>query len=185
MKYEPLTSDNFYHIYNCGNNKENLFIEERNYTYFMQLLEKYILPIANVWSYCLLKNHFHLLIRTKENLKDKIISQAFSNVFNAYSKAINKAYGRTGSLFKDRFSRIKIHDEEYLRKVIIYINTNAIHHGFVEQVEMYKHSSYLALISDQKTLLERDGVMELFDAKENFKFVIKQKQAIIEELTLE
>ena len=185
MKYEPLTSDNFYHIYNCGNNKENLFIEERNYTYFMQLLEKYILPIANVWSYCLLKNHFHLLIRTKENLKDKIISQAFSNVFNAYSKAINKAYGRTGSLFKDRFSRIKIQDENYLKQLIIYINANAVHHGFVEKAENYEHSSYSGLISDQQTFLIRDEVIELFENVENFKFVIQQKQELIKELTFE
>jgi REP element-mobilizing transposase RayT len=185
MKYEPLTSDNFYHIYNCGNNKENLFIEERNYTYFLQLLGKYIFPVANIWSYCLLKNHFHLLIRTKENLKDKVISQAFSNVFNAYSKAINKAYGRTGSLFKDRFSRIKIQDENYLKKLIIYINSNAVHHGFVEKAEDYKYSSYSALISDQKTFLVRDEVIELFENVENFKFVIQQKQELIKELTFE
>lgn len=185
MKYEPLISDSFYHIYNCGNNKENIFIEEKNYSYFLQLLKKYVLPIGHIWSYCLLKNHFHLLIKTKEGFKDKAISQAFSNLFNAYSKAINKAYNRTGSLFRDRFLRIKIYDEIYLKKVIIYINANAVHHGFVNKAEDYKHCSYLALISDQQTLLERDDVIELFDTKENFKLVIQQKQELIEELALE
>ncbi|GGE24732.1 transposase [Psychroflexus planctonicus] len=185
MKYEPLTSDHFYHIYNCGNNKENIYIEERNYSYFLKLLKKYILPIGYIWSYCLLKNHFHLLIKTKENLNEKDNSQAFSNLFNAYTKAINKSYNRTGSLFRDRFSRIKIHDEVYLKKVIVYINANAVHHGFVDKVEDYKHCSYLALISNKQTLLERDEVIELFDDNENFKFVLKQKQEIIEELALE
>ena len=148
MKYEVLISDSFYHIYNCGNNKKNIFIEERNYNYFLELLKKYILPIAHLWSYCLLKNHFHVLIKTKEGFNDKTFSQAFSNLFNAYSKAINKSYNRTGSLFRDRFSRIKIHDEVYLKQVILYINANAVHHGFVKQAEDYKHCSYLALISN-------------------------------------
>ena len=185
MKYEPLTSDSFYHIYNCGNNREDIFIEERNYNYFLLLIKKYILSVAQVWSYCLLKNHFHLLIKTEEKISDKDISQAFSNLFNAYSKAINKAYQRSGSLFKDRFSRIKIDSEEYLKSIIIYINSNAVHHGFVDYVEDYKHCSYFALISDRHTLLERDKVIELFDNKENFKTVIKQKQVVIEVLALE
>jgi hypothetical protein len=149
------------------------------------MLKKYILPVGYIWSYCLLKNHFYLLIKTKEDLKDKLISQAFSNLFNAYSKAINKAYSRTGSLFKDRFSRIKIHDEVYLKKVILYINSNPVHHGFEGNSEDYKHSSYSALISDQHTLTERDEVIQLFENIENFKFVIKQKQELIEALALE
>jgi hypothetical protein len=149
------------------------------------MLKKYILPVGYIWSYCLLKNHFYLLIKTKEDLKDKLISQAFSNLFNAYSKAINKAYSRTGSLFKDRFSRIKIQDEVYLKKVILYINSNPVHHGFVGNSEDYKHSSYSALISDQHTLIERDEVIQLFENIENFKFVIKQKQELIEALALE
>ena len=184
MKYEPLTSDSFYHIYNCGNNREDIFIEERNYNYFLLLIKKYVLFVAQVWSYCLLKNHFHLLIKTKEKINDKDISQAFSNLFNAYSKAINKAYQRSGSLFKDRFSRIKIEEENYLKKVIIYINANAVHHGFVVNAEDYKFCSYLALITDKRTLVERDEIIELFENRENFKYVIKQKQDIIEQLII-
>jgi REP element-mobilizing transposase RayT len=185
MKYEPLTSDSFFHIYNCGNNKEDIFVEERNYQYFLQLIKKYVIPVADVWSYCLLKNHFHLLIKTKGSLEDNIFSKAFSNLFNAYSKAINKAYQRSGSLFRDRFSRIKIHDEIYLKSLIIYINSNAVHHGFAVKVEDYKHCSYFALISDKNTLLNRDEVIALFDSKKNFRVVIKQKKDIIEELALE
>jgi len=185
MKYEPLQSDSFYHIYNCGNNKEDVFFEKRNYLYFLALLKKYILPVGEVWSYCLLKNHFHLLVKTKEKIQDKSISQGFSNLFNTYAKAINKGYQRSGSLFKDRFSRIKIENENYLRSVIVYINTNAVHHGFVDNAENYIFSSYLGLISKKYTLLNRKGVIDLFDDQENFKIVVKHKQTIIEELTLE
>lgn len=55
----PVTHGNFYHIYNRGNNRENIFIQERNYAYFMELWWKHISPIAETWAYCLLKNHFH------------------------------------------------------------------------------------------------------------------------------
>ncbi len=108
MKYEPLISNYYYHIFNQGNNKEDIFIEEMNYVYFLELLNKYICPIATILSYCLLKNHFHLLIQIKDIPEEKQVSKAFSNFFNSYAKSINKKYNRTGSLFRDRFKRIKI-----------------------------------------------------------------------------
>jgi hypothetical protein len=61
----PLISEQYYHIYNCGNNGENLFFEERNYPYFLKLYAKYIYPVTNTYAYCLMKNHFHLLVRMK------------------------------------------------------------------------------------------------------------------------
>jgi putative transposase len=47
-----------YHVFNRGNNKENIFFEEENYRYFLELLKKHLLPIADIYAYCLLKNHF-------------------------------------------------------------------------------------------------------------------------------
>ncbi|RLD29254.1 MAG: transposase [Bacteroidetes bacterium] len=186
MKYEPLIEDTYYHIYNCGNNKENLFVEDENYLYFLLLIKKYLLQVSDILSYCLLKNHSHLLIKTKPNLESKIISQQFSNLFNAYAKAINKKYNRTGSLFKDRFLRIKIHNEDYLKSLIIYIHKNPVHHNFTENFSNYKHSSYASIISTKPTLLNRDFVVNLFENNSNFEFVHKKKQLnIIQEFVLE
>lgn len=61
----PLLYDTYYHIYNRGNNRENIFIQERNYEYFMRLYEKHISPIADTFAYCLLRNHFHVSLKTK------------------------------------------------------------------------------------------------------------------------
>lgn len=61
----PLLYDTYYHIYNRGNNRENIFIQERNYEYFMRLYEKHIHPIADTFAYCLLRNHFHIAVQTK------------------------------------------------------------------------------------------------------------------------
>lgn len=55
----------FFHIYNRGNNREDLFREERNYALFLRLYAFHIAPIADTYAYCLLKNHFHFLVRVK------------------------------------------------------------------------------------------------------------------------
>ena len=66
----PLTFGTFYHIYNRGNNHENMFLRERNYAYFLELWWKHTSPIAETWAYCLLRNHFHsvVYIKNKEDL---------------------------------------------------------------------------------------------------------------------
>ncbi len=176
MKYEKLTADNYYHIFNRGNNKCDIFIEEDNYKYFLKLVEKYILPIADILSYSLLKNHFHLLVKIKNIVNERIISQSFANLFNAYAKAINKKYNRTGSLFQYKFKRVKIDSEEYLREVVVYINLNPVYHNFVKEVGMYKYASYNALISEKPTLLNREEVMYIFENKENFIYHMKDKK---------
>jgi len=61
----PLLYDTYYHIYNRGNNRENIFIQERNYDYFMKLYEKHISPVADTFAYSLLRNHFHVSVKTK------------------------------------------------------------------------------------------------------------------------
>jgi hypothetical protein len=66
----PIAYGTFYHIYNRGNNRENIFPQERNYAYFMDLWWKHISPIAETWAYGLLRNHFHaaVFIKRREDL---------------------------------------------------------------------------------------------------------------------
>ena len=65
----PLLYDTCYHIYNRGNNRENIFLQARNYTHFMNLYFKYIEPIAVTYAYCLLRNHFYLAVRIRSENK--------------------------------------------------------------------------------------------------------------------
>lgn len=181
MKYESLQKNNYYHIFNQGNNGEDIFVEEKNYSYFLRLLAKYIVPIGSVLSYCLLKNHFHLLIQIKNIEDEKLISKAFSNFFNAYTKAINRQYNRTGSLFRDRFRRIRVDNSGYLQQLIMYINLNPVYHQFAKNIEDYKYSSFLSLISEKPTLLERDEVLNLFEGKENFIYTLNHRKIIFDE----
>ena len=170
----------YYHVYNRGNNGENIFLEERNYSYFLKLYEKYIAPVAETFCYCLLRNHFHLLLRIKtraeqeeglkQHLADKILepTQQFSNFFNSYSKSINKAYARTGSLFQKRFRRIEVSSERYFLCLVHYIHFNPQKHKFVDDFRDYKYSSYQSLLSTRPTKLSRERVMALFEGKRQF-----------------
>jgi len=67
----PLLFDTYYHIYNRGTNGENIFIQERNYEYFLKLYEKHVSPIADTFAYCMLRNHFHIAVRIKS--EDEIL----------------------------------------------------------------------------------------------------------------
>ena len=62
----PLQPGHYYHVYNRGNNREDLFREECNYRYFLQLYTRHVLPIAITFAYCLMRNHFHFLVRIRE-----------------------------------------------------------------------------------------------------------------------
>ena len=125
MSQIPLTPGVVYHIYNRGNNGEDIFIEESNYYYFMKLYDKYITPVAETYAYCLLRNHFHLMVRIKDlpgfqNLagleESKPAQQHFSNFFNAYTKAINKTFQRSGSLFEKPFKRKPVINDRYSKR---------------------------------------------------------------------
>ena len=133
-KSAALQPGHYYHLYNRGNNREDLFREERNYRYFLELYAHHIGPVADTLAYCLLKNHFHLLVKMKAAQTSQVFktcevsvpktSQSFSNLFNAYTKAINKAYGRTGSLFQERFQRIEVTTDRYFLHLVFYIHFN-------------------------------------------------------------
>ena len=107
--------------------------------------------------------------------------QPFSNMFNAYTKAFNKKYNRVGSLFQKHPKRIRISNEDYLRHLILYVNTNTNHHGIANFLN-YKFTSYQDIISDKPTFLKKNEVVKWFDNIDNFKYVHRQKMDSISQI---
>ncbi len=186
-----LLHGNYYHIYNRGNNGIDIFLETENYYHFLRLYAKYIEPIADTYAWCLLKNHFHILVRIKDKSeinesdltyntteRPKVIepSRQFSHLFNAYTQAINKRHERTGSLFEKNFQRKLVSSERYFQKLIFYIHNNPVHHGFVKQMSLYPWSSYESTVSEKPTLLKRNEVFGLYGTKEDFIDFHRQEQ---------
>ncbi|REC53209.1 MULTISPECIES: transposase [Chryseobacterium] len=168
--------DSVYHVFSHVNGKELIFREETNYQFFLKQLDKYILPIADIYSYCLLPNHFHLLLRFKNiqgvNIDEehKYLMKRFGDFLNSYAKAFNKMYERRGALFLNALKRKKITDEKYLLKVLHYIHNNPVNHGFVNKIDEWKHSSYISYLNPEKeSKLDRMGIMQYFDSLSIFR----------------
>jgi putative transposase len=159
----PLQAGIIYHVYNRGVNRETIFREKRNYEYFINLYARHIQPAADTFAFCLLPNHFHLLIEVKQDLTGlKAPSQAFSNLFNAYAKAINKAYQRTGPVFERPFKRIPVTDSQYFLRLLLYVHQNPQRHGLIDDFRDWPYSSYGVLTGNQPTFVKRDVVREWF-----------------------
>ena len=182
----PLEPDRYYHIFNHAVGKDNLFKCDDNYLFFLKRYQQHILPIADTFAYCLMPNHFHLLVRIKP-LKDLVnprgfknpegldsvkvehfLSHTFGSLFNSYTKAFNKQQNRKGKLFLENFERKRINEESYLRNIIQYIHFNPVYHGFVNDLRDWKYSSFQCFLTTKATDVKRDEVIEWFNGKENF-----------------
>ena len=157
----------YYHIYNRGVNKNPIFFEAHNYIYFLQLINRFLLEYADIFVYCLLKNHFHLLIRINEINHDKP-HLGLSHTFNSYTQSINKAYHRSGPLFERPFRRKLIDKPNYLFHIVCYIHLNPIHHKISSEFINYPYSSYNAIISKEATQLQRGTILDWFGGRDNF-----------------
>lgn len=131
MKYAPNT---IYHIYNQGNNKQVIFPQERNYFFFLKKVRTHLLPSVDILAYCLMPNHFHLLVYTNEkscaevlakttgerNYCQQKLSKEIGCMLSGYTKALNKQEGRTGALFRPRTKQ-----KECFKKGFVGINERA------------------------------------------------------------
>ncbi len=184
-----LIPDTYYHIYNHANGDDNLFREEKNYPFFLNKYHQHITPIADTVACCLMPNHFHLLIKIKnedallqtfptlktlpkfktleeftiEKNISNLLSKQFSNFYSSYTQSFNKVYKRRGSLFLKNFKRKEITTDEYLQALILYIHLNSVKHGFVSHYNNWAWASYNEF-PEQQTLLFH----YLFNTKENY-----------------
>ncbi len=114
MKFQPNT---IYHVYNQGNNRQQVFFRDENYLFFIRKMRHFLLPYIDFLAYCLMPNHFHWLIITKESACEYLqfpttsgesnnaeprqrLSHQINILLRSYSRAINKQERRSGSLFR-------------------------------------------------------------------------------------
>lgn len=151
----PLLSDNYYHLFNRAVGQEKLFKTTDNYLYFLTRLKHHISPVADLYAYSLLPNHFHLVIRVRpeldlikhfeakknksfnssEHILSAFVMEQFSNWLNGYTKAFNKMFKRKGGLFMDYLKRSEATKDSSLTSFIFYVHKNAVHHGLTKQID--------------------------------------------------
>ncbi|MCX6231928.1 MAG: hypothetical protein NTZ33_10330 [Bacteroidetes bacterium] len=185
-----LEAENFYHIYNRGNNGESLFFHADNYKFFLVKLNDYLADFLIIHAFCLLNNHFHLLVEIKhedvikeeiklkrehnklkvylENSVEVIVSKQFQFFFISYAKSINKMRERHGSLFEKPFKRKWVMNKEYYKNMMYYIHRNMIFHGYDVDYKDYPWSSYSKILEERKSNLPKSYILKHFTSKENF-----------------
>jgi len=161
----PFEPGNFYHVYNHAVGKELLFRDFENYVFFLKKFSYHLGSYLDLYSYCLLPNHFHLLIEVSKYSNSEEVSEQFRKFLISYSKAFNKYSSRSGTLFERHLKRIQISTDEYLIWLIFYIHRNPVHHGYTDDFNNYRWSSYKSILSNKTTELARDKVVELFSSR--------------------
>lgn len=136
-----------YHIYNRSN--ETLFYTRLNYIYFLRKIKTDILPCADIISYCLMPNHFHLLVTIKPegvvyNGQMQRLSFELGSMISGYAKAINRQQNRKGSLFahKTKAKMLNEAKNDYLLSCFMYIHQNPYLAKLVDKIEDWEFSSF-------------------------------------------
>lgn len=200
----PLVSAEVYHVFNRGINRQPTFTNKREYkraettisfyrflkppvslSKFLkleQIKQNEILDLlqqsnklVEIFCYCLMPNHFHLLLK---QLEDKGISRFLSNLQNSYTKYFNTKHERDGSLFLDQFKAVRVETDEQLVHLSRYIHLNP-HTGYVieslEDLEEYPWSSFPNYLEKKGKFVNVKFILDFFKSfKEYKKFVFDQ-----------
>ncbi len=168
--------DAFYHIYNRGVNKQNIFIDDQDFSVFLNLLKRYLgdAPVQDqqgreypwlhkeieLLAYCLMPNHYHLLIHQN---KSDAMTKLLKSLNTTYSMYFNKKYHRIGPLFETRFKASMITRDDYLMHISRYIHLNPRHY------KKWAFSSLPYYLGVQSaTWLKPKKILDLFDTKKDY-----------------
>jgi len=154
----------FYHVTSRGNEQREIFKSKKDRVQFLHYLETATERYgAAILIYCLMDNHYHLLLETpKGNL-----SQIMRHINGAYTTYFNVKRKRAGHLFQGRYKAILVEADEYAEELSRYIHLNPVRAGIVERPEDYIWSSYRAYIGQEKApeWLATDFILAYFDKK--------------------
>ena len=158
----------YFHIYNRGANQDLIFFNPDNFLYCLQLLGKYKIKYKiSIIGYCLMPNHYHLLIRQDAS---NGISEFMRDVFNSYVQAVNLQQRRKGTLFQGRFRHIQIEKDEHILHLCRYIHLNPVKAGLTKLPEEWLYSNYLDWIGERKGILtDRSFMKDNFGNSTNYR----------------
>ena len=190
--YREIAQGSIVHIYNRGNNRENIFYDEEDYKAFLFRLglglgleqkelrdcELTSVPYSRIriteskkgcfklHAFCLMKNHFHILI---EQCTETAISKLILKTFTSYAMYFNKKYQRVGHIFQDQYKSVSIKSDPQLMWTSAYIHMNPIKDGLVTHPSQYNWSSYNDYMNNRNLpLTSTDFILSTFGDKVNF-----------------
>lgn len=178
MKFD---ANHIYHVYNRGNNKQLIALDDTDYQVFRQDLHRFIKPCCEVLAWCIMPNHFHLLIYTNPasiavkkvgGLQLQQLTNGIKLLLSSYTKAVNKKYGRSGSLFQQKTKAKCVNAtpiENYSEMAMHYVHQNPYKAKLVSANGFWPYSSlieYIGTAKDDESLLINKLLAEtLFDTR--------------------
>ena len=161
--------DCHYHVYNRGVAKQDIFLSDKDRRRFIEKIQKYSKEFdVKVLGYCLMLNHFHLLLKQEGDLP---ISEFMRHLLVAYSMFFNKKYSRVGPLFQNRFKAKLIEKDSYLLQLIRYIHQNPLEilpkTFSLSDYEWSSYSVYLGL--RKESFVDTDFLLGYFSKKNPIK----------------
>lgn len=189
--YKEFAAGEIYHVYNRGNNRENIFFDEQDYRAFIfrlglslgfsskELLENSLIysprsririnskpNLFKLHSFCLMPNHFHLLI---EQISDISISNLILKLCTSYSMYFNKKYKRVGNVFQDCFKSVLVKSNPQLMWNSAYIHMNPVVGKLINNPNDYRWSSYRDFTNERNfSIVSKDLIPIIFTNKKNF-----------------
>lgn len=144
------------HVVQRGNNKIPIFLKDEDYSFFLDILrEAKTKHPCFIYSYCLMPNHFHLLIEPKKESSN--ISLLIKLLGAKYVHYVNRKYKRSGTLWEGRFKSSLIDRESYFLSCLRYIEMNPVRAGLVSTPELYRWSSYrVRALGEKSSILDLD-----------------------------
>ena len=137
----------YYHVMNRGLSRQAIFREDKDRERFFDLLGETVrLWKIEIYAYCLMENHYHLLVRTPQ----AGLARAMRHLGGIYTQRFNRAHGRDGPLLRGRYKAILIDAEEYFLAVVRYIHQNPIKAGMVSDIGRYRWSSHWAYLDKKR-----------------------------------
>ncbi|MBN1665150.1 MAG: transposase [Deltaproteobacteria bacterium] len=157
--------DAWYHVMNRGQSRSQIFCSPGDYQTFIKLLQ----DSSSMWkvriaAYCLMSNHYHLLLQTPE----ANLSRCMRHINGVYTQYFNRLYKTDGPLFRGRYKSIVIDQDNYLLELVKYIHSNPLHAGLVTRMDDYLWSSHKAYISkgNEESWLYKDFVLSMLESHE-------------------
>jgi len=167
----PIAAGEHYHLYNRGVDRQLIFFSGGNRLFFLKQFRKHVCPSAEILAYCLMPNHYHLLIKAiGDGVSDAM--QAFAT---SYVKAVNREQGRVGPLFQSRFEAIHVEREDYLLHLSRYIHRNPVEAGLVERPDQWEFSSYREYVGLRAGRLPKtDWLKTTFETCEDYRTFVER-----------
>lgn len=170
--------DALYHLTSRGDRREDIYEDDTDRRAYLEVLSSVIEQFNwTCYAYCLMSNHYHLLVQTP----DANLSKGMRQLNGVYTQAYNRRHNKTGHLFQGRYKSILVDEDSYLLELSRYIVLNPVKAGMVKRVDQWKWSSYLVMVDEAPVpeWLKRDYLLSQFSLQR--KTAIRKYRAFVQD----